>query len=149
MTDAVPTVDDYMAVDVTTFQPSTDIHTALRVLVEQGISGAPVTGSNEQLVGMLTEKDCLKVVYSASYHQDWGGTVADYMSTGVEVMESGTSIIDAADRFMKCDFRRFPVVQSDRMIGLICRSDVLRAIQELWPMGSATVTSSPLLRPAR
>ena len=132
MTDNSPAVDDYMAVEVTTFQPSTEIHTALGKLVEQGISGAPVTDGNEQLVGMLTEKDCLKVVYSASYHQDWGGTVADYMNPGVEVMASGTSIIDAADRFMRCDFRRFPVVRNERMIGMICRSDVLRAVQELW-----------------
>jgi len=132
MNEAVPTVDEYMAVDVISFRSSADIQTALRVLVEHGISGAPVTGRDEHLVGMLTEKDCLKLVYSAVYHQDWGGTIEDYMNPGVEVMESGTSIIIAADRFMHCDFRRFPVVQNDRMIGLICRSDILRAISVLW-----------------
>ena len=133
MAENIPTVDDYMSVDIVSFEPSTDIHDAIATLVENEISGAPVTDAEQRLLGMLTEKDCLRVVYNASYHQDWGGTVADYMSSGVEVLESGTSIIDASDRFMHCDFRRFPVVRNDRMVGLICRSDVLRAVRELWP----------------
>lgn len=135
MTEQTATVDDYMVVDVVSLRPATDIHTAIRVLLEREISGAPVTDDNENLVGMLTQKDCLGVVYSTSYHQDWGGRVKDYMSPDVEVMLSGTSIIAAADQFMQSEFRRFPVVQDDRMIGLICRSDVLRAIQTMWPRG--------------
>lgn len=133
MTERAATVDDHMVVDVVAFRPATEIHTAIRVLIEKGISGAPVTDNNGQLVGMLTQKDCLEVVYSTSYHQDWGGQVMNYMTADVEVMISGTSIIAAADRFMRCQFRRFPVVRNDRMIGLICRSEVLRAIQGMWP----------------
>jgi predicted transcriptional regulator len=133
MTEQPATVDDHMVVDVVAFRPATEIHTAIRVLVEKRISGAPVTDNNGRLVGILTQKDCLEVVYSTSYHQDWGGQVKDYMTADVEVIISGTSIIAAADRFMHSQFRRFPVVQNDRMIGLICRSEVLRAIQDMWP----------------
>ena len=135
MTDRSATVDDHMVVDVIALRPDTEIHEAISVLVDNGISGAPVTDGNGKLVGMLTQKDCLEVVYSTSYHQDWGGQVRDYMSPEVEAMVSGTSIIAAADQFLHREYRRFPVVRNDRMIGLICRSEVLRAIQLMWPRG--------------
>ena len=135
MIDPAATVDDYMLVDVLTFRPTTEIHTAMRILVERNISGAPVTDSGGQLVGMLTQKDCLRVVFGASYHQDWGGRVEDYMSADVEVILSGTSIIAAAERFLNSIYRRYPIVLDDRMIGLLCRREVLRAIQAMWPQG--------------
>lgn len=132
MSGLVPTVDDYMTRDLITFRPSDDIHMAVRVLLDEGISGAPVIGDDDRLVGVLSKKDCLKVVYSAGYHQDWGGRVEEYMSPDVITIESGTDIISTADRFMHSSFRRFPIVINGRMIGLICRHDILRALEDLW-----------------
>ena len=132
MSGLVPTVDDYMARDLITFKPSDDIHKAITVLVDKRISGAPVVDDDNRLVGVLSKKDCLKVVYSAGYHQDWGGQVEKYMSPDVTTLESGTDIITAADHFMHSSFRRFPVLVNGRMIGLICRHDILRALEDLW-----------------
>ena len=132
MSGLVPTVDDYMARDLITFKPSDDIHKAIGVLLDKRISGAPVVDGDNRLVGVLSKKDCLKVVYSAGYHQDWGGRVEKYMSPDVSTIESGTDIITAADRFMHSSFRRFPILINDRMIGLICRHDILRALEDLW-----------------
>ena len=135
MSRLVPSVDDYMARDLITFGPSDDIHKAIEVLLDKRISGAPVVDDYGRLVGIVSKKDCLKVVYSAGYHQDWGGQVKQYMSPDVITLESGTDIISAADRFMQSSFRRFPVVTSGRMIGLICRHDILRALEDLWSHG--------------
>jgi predicted transcriptional regulator len=132
MSGLVPSVDDYMTRDLITFRPSDDIHKAIRVLLDRRISGAPVVDDDERLVGVVSKKDCLKVVYSAGYHQDWGGQVEQYMSPDVITLESGTDIISAADRFMQSSFRRFPIVINDRIIGLICRHDILRALEDLW-----------------
>ena len=132
MSGFVPKVDDYMARELTTFKPSDDIHKAIKVLVDKRISGAPVVDNDNRLVGVLSKKDCLKVVYSAGYHQDWGGLVEEYMSPDVTTIESGTDIITAADRFMNSSFRRFPILINGRMIGLICRHDILRALEDLW-----------------
>ena len=132
MSGLVPTVDDYMARDLITFKPSDDIHKAISVLLDKRISGAPVVDDDNRLVGILSKKDCLKVVYSAGYHQDWGGRVETYMSADVTTIESGTDIITAADRFMHSSFRRFPILINGRMVGLICRHDVLRALEDLW-----------------
>jgi len=132
MSSAVPTVDDYMARDLITFMPEDDIHTAVKTLLENGISGAPVINRRGQLVGVLSKKDCLEVVYSTGYHQDWGGRVEDYMSKDVATIESGTDLINAADIFMSSAFRRFPILENGRMTGQISRADLLRALEEHW-----------------
>lgn len=128
----VPTVDDYMATTLFTFLPSDNVRSAAHTLMAQHLSGAPVVDESDQLVGMLSKKDCLKVVYTASYHQDWGGRVDEYMSRNVETIESGTDIIQAADKFVQSRYRRFPVVSHGSMIGQISRQDILRALYDKW-----------------
>ena len=132
MSKSVPTVDDYMARDLITFTPGDDIHTAVKTLLDERISGAPVVDRRGRLVGVLSKKDCLEVVYSTSYHQEWGGRVEDYMSKEVMTIASGTDIIKAADIFMSSAFRRFPIMKNGRMTGQISRADLLRALEEHW-----------------
>ena len=124
-------VKDYMARTLVTFKPDTDVLDAVHVLVEKRIAGAPVVDDAGNLVGMLSELDCLKVALHAGYHGDWGGPVADYMSNGVETVDGEMSIIDLAQTFLDTKFRRFPVVKRNRLIGQIRRRDVLRALEHL------------------
>ena len=132
MSNSVATVDDYMARDLITFMPGDDIHTAVNVLLDKRFSGAPVVDRRGQLIGVLSKKDCLEMIYSSSYHQDWGGRVEEYMTRDVTTMESGTDIIKAADMFMSSTFRRFPVLENGRLTGQISRADLLRALEEHW-----------------
>ena len=129
----LPKVDDYMAKDLYTFSPSDNIHRAAKTLMSKHISGAPVVDEAGSLVGVLSKKDCLKVVYVASYHQDWGGRVDEYMSREVRTIESGMDIIAAADLFVESSYRRFPVLENGRMVGQISRQDILRALYDQWP----------------
>ena len=135
MKNPMPVVDDYMARDLITFRPEDDIHSAVKVLLDERISGAPVVNEHGSLIGVLSKKDCLRVVYSASYYDDWGGRVRDYMSPGAVTIESGTDIIAAADRFLYSSFRRFPVTDHGRMIGQISRHDILLALNDQWGGG--------------
>jgi CBS domain-containing protein len=105
---------------------------AVKVLLENSISGAPVVDENGRLLGMLSQKDCFRVAFSASYHQDWGGRVSDYMSREVETIEADTDIVRVAEIFLKSRYRRFPVMSNDRLVGQISRRDVLKALEELW-----------------
>ena len=127
----LPVVDDYMARTLIQFSPGENIHGAAKKLLEQRISGAPVIDAEDKLVGMLSKKDCLQVVYNASYHKDWGGRVDEYMSREVQVIESGTSIITAADLFVESNFPRFPVMENFRIVGQISRQDILRALYDI------------------
>lgn len=124
-------VRDYMAGRITTFKPDDDVMDAIHKLVEQRIAGAPVVDNKGDLIGMLSELDCMKVALNAGYYGDWGGPVADYMSTDVVSVDADMNIVDLAQRFLDTGFRRFPVLRNGRLVGQISRRDALRALNEL------------------
>ena len=126
------TTEQYMSSDLVTFSPAMDLHRAIRLLLKNRISGAPVVDSQGRLVGILTKKDCLKVAFSASYHQEWGGHVAQVMSREVQTVDAQSDVVEVAELFLNSRFRRFPVMKNGRLVGVISRHDVLRALDDLW-----------------
>jgi CBS domain-containing protein len=124
-------VRDYMTGQVVSFKPDTDVMDAIHVLVERRIAGAPVVDDKGDLVGMLSELDCMKVALNAGYYGDWGGPVADFMSTTVESVDAEMNIVDLAQKFLDSGYRRFPVLRNNRLVGQISRRDALRALSEL------------------
>jgi len=124
-------VKDYMARTLVTFKPENDVLDAVHTLVEHRIAGAPVVDDEGNLLGMLSEFDCMKVALNAGYHGIWGGPVRDFMSDGVETVDADMSIVDLAQVFINKKFRRFPVTQGTRLVGQISRRDVLRALESI------------------
>jgi CBS domain-containing protein len=122
-------VKDYMARTLVTFTPDTDVLDAVHELVRHRIAGAPVVDVEGNLIGMLSELDCMKVSLNAGYHGQWGGPVADFMTTGTRTVDADMNIVDLAQLFIDSQFRRFPVVSDNRLVGQISRRDVLRALQ--------------------
>jgi CBS domain-containing protein len=124
-------VKDYMSAQLVTFSPDTDVLDAIHALVQHRIAGAPVVDDHGNLVGMLSEFDCLKVVLTAGYHGDPGGPVSDLMVADVKTVDAGMGIVDMAELFLKSGIRRYPVLLDNRLVGQISRRDVLRALVEL------------------
>ena len=124
-------VKDYMARTLVTFKPDTDVLDAVHVLVNRRIAGAPVVDDAGNLLGMLSELDCMKIALDAGYHGNMGGPVSEYMSAGVKTVDADMSIVDLAQVFITSRFRRFPVMDGTRLIGQISRRDVLRALEFL------------------
>jgi CBS domain-containing protein len=131
MTDR-PKIRDYMATDLTTLTPGMEVLHAMEILLEKRISGAPVIDAQGELVGVLSKKDCLRAALNASYHQEWGGAVSDYMTSPVDTLDADLDIVAAAERFLAGHYRRFPVLQGGRLVGQISRADLLRALVENW-----------------
>jgi CBS domain-containing protein len=126
------TIADYMATEMVCFAPEDDIIDAMRTLLKRHLSGAPVIDEAGKMVGILSQKDCFAIVYNAAYHQDWGGQVSQYMSRQVEHIEARSSVVDAAEKFLHSSFRRFPVLRDGKLVGLVSRHDILRALDELY-----------------
>lgn len=129
---ARPKISDYMVTELVTLSPEMEINRAMTVLLERAVSGAPVIDGKGELVGVLSQKDCLKAALNASYYQEWGGAVADYMTAAVETLDADLDIVEAAERFLGSNYRRFPVMVEGRMVGQISRADLLRALVESW-----------------
>jgi len=123
-------IEKYMATELVSFSPDDDIIHAMRVLLERHFSGAPVLDGSGKMVGMLSQKDCLAIVYNTAYHQDWGGQVEQYMAREVEHIDVDCSILEAAEKFLHSSFRRFPVLRNGQLVGQISRHDIMRALDE-------------------
>lgn len=127
-----PRIGDYMATKLVTLVPEMEINKAMKILLDERVSGAPVVDAKGELVGVLSKKDCLKAALNSNYYQEWGGSVADYMATEVETLEADMDLVQAAERYLTSHFRRFPVMRDGRLAGQISRTDVLRGLTENW-----------------
>jgi CBS domain-containing protein len=93
-------VRDYMAGRLVSFKPDMDVLDAMQELVQHRIAGAPVVDDHGDLVGMLSETDCLKIALNAGYYGDSGGPVGDFMTPQVESVDAEMNIIDLAQKFL-------------------------------------------------
>ena len=124
-------IKEFMAKQLITFQSDTPIETAMESFLENKISGAPVLDDQEKLVGVLSEKDCMRTLFESSYYNNLGGFVREYMSTDLKTINIHDTLSNVADEFIKSRFRRFPVMEGDKLVGQISRRDILRAIVKL------------------
>jgi len=125
-------VRDIMRTDLLRLSPETEINAALRELLQNNISGAPVVDADGNLIGVLSQKDCLRAALDAHYHHAWGGPVSTYMSSPVETLEPNLALVNAAHFFTNSQYRRFPVLEENRLVGQISRVDVLKALFDSW-----------------
>lgn len=119
---------DYMTANVVTLRPDMDLLEAVNKLIEKRVPGAPVVDHLGDFIGILVERDCLSAVLNAVYFNDRGGRVESFMHRNVEVVQADTSISEVAQKLIKTGHRGFPVVKENRLVGMINRSDVLKAM---------------------
>ncbi len=121
-------VRDYMTTDLVTVLPQTDITQVVQMLIANDISGVLVVSDSQELLGILTERDCIATASSAGYYDELGGPASDFMSAPVETVSPDENLVDVAIRMTDSPYRRFPVLEDGRLVGLISRRDVLRAL---------------------
>jgi len=127
----VPQIKDYMITSLVKLSENMDVYESISLLLKYKISGAPVVDESGHLIGVLSERDCLRVMANGSFHDLPGATVLDYMSKKIYTLQPDNDIFQAADTFLHHKFRRIPIVdQKNRLLGQISRRDVLRAIQD-------------------
>lgn len=124
-------VRDYMSAHLVTFAPDMEILEAVHLLVRNRISGGPVLDLRGNLIGMLSESDCVRVALNAAYHSEWGGRVEEFMAREIKTVDADASIVDVAAIFVDSGYRRLPVVEGNRLVGQISRHDILRAMEIL------------------
>ena len=127
-------VKDYMSKKVLTLTPEMELLRAAHVLIKHDISGAPVLDNHGRLVGILTERDCMRVAIQADYHGVPGGIVRDHMSVNPQFTDPGESILKLAQLFLNGRFHRYPVLDNGHLVGVIARRDVMRAMGEFYPL---------------
>ena len=119
--------------DLYTFSPDMEIADAINIMLEKRISGGPVLNDKRELVGVLSEKDCLKILVQSSYHNipSGKGKVSDYMSSNVKTLDINTNVVDCANEFLSTYYRRFPVTENGILKGQISRRDIMKAAKNI------------------
>lgn len=125
------TAKQFMSSHVITFQTQDDVLEAINKLLQKRITGAPVLDSLGNLVGILSEAECIRVVLNSAYNQSKGGKVGDFMNPEFETVDVDSSIVDVAEKFDRTWARSFPVVDDVDLVGIISRVDVLKALDAL------------------
>ncbi len=124
-------VRDFMSTELTVLSPDENVLRAMRLLIDRELSGAPVIDDRGNLVGILTQRDCLTVAFRTGYHGDATGTVAEYMTEEVDTVDVDTTLVQVIERFYRSPWRRLPVLEGGQVVGMLSRRDVLRAFLEM------------------
>ena len=124
----LPSVREHMDTNVPTVSPDMPILDAIDLLIQWHVTGAPVVNEQGEILGMLTEKDCLLVLALGSDNDRPNGVVREYMTKKVVHIPSRMNIYYAAGLFLNHSFRRLPVVDDGKLVGAITRFDILKAI---------------------
>lgn len=122
------TIADYMTKNIMTVKQDADVLATIKQLLSHKITCAPVLDQSGKIVGMFSEKDSMKVVLDSAYNQGMSGKVADFMNKNVISVNAESSIVDLADKFQDSSVRSFPVFDDSKLVGIVSRTDVLRAL---------------------
>lgn len=125
---SLPVVGDFMDTRVPTVRPDTHILAAVEFLLKNHVTGAPVVDDQGHVIGMLTEKDCLKLLVTGHAADFPDGLVESFMTTELTTIGPDTDIYYAAGLFLRSNFRRLPVVANGKLIGAVTRFDILRIV---------------------
>ncbi|NJL27852.1 MAG: CBS domain-containing protein [Thermoanaerobaculia bacterium] len=130
MTETVlPTARDWMSTSVLAVGPNDDLFDAINRLLSHHYAAAPVIDEDGNLQGMLTEKDCLRVLSHLTYAGDLEGVVEEYQSAIRAICEPGMDLFRVTELFLSTNFPLLPVVERGRLVGVISRRDALRGIR--------------------
>jgi predicted transcriptional regulator len=127
----LPTARDCMATRLITFHPDQPIREVVQVLLAKSISGGPVVANGHELIGMISELDCMRALAGAAYEGHYNARdrlVRDEMTTDCVTIHPEDNVYTMAHVFETKCVRRLPVIEDGRLIGQVSRRDVLRTL---------------------
>ena len=126
-------VRDYMTRKLITFSPDQSVEDVIEKLIRHKISGGPVVNEKNELVGVISEGDCIRHISESRYHNlpSENRKVEQHMAKEVETIDGDMNIFDAANKFLNDRRRRFPIVDDGVLVGQISQKDILKATLKL------------------
>jgi CBS domain-containing protein len=120
---------DIMSKNVISVQRDLPILEAVKLLVENNISGLPVVEDDMTLAGILSEKDVVELFYDSEQVEN--KTVEDYMTYPAVHFEDNNALLNICDFLVKNIFRRIPVTSDGKLVGIISIQDILNTVLQL------------------
>ncbi len=126
-------VSDYMTRNLITFKPDQSVMEVMTSLIKNKISGGPVVNEKNELLGIISEGDCMKQISESRYYNMpmENMKVEKHMISDVDTIDGNMNVFDAANKFLETKRRRFPIVENGKLVGQISQKDVLKAALKL------------------
>jgi CBS domain-containing protein len=126
-------VSDYMTRDLITFKSTQSVEDVIDTLIKYKISGGPVVNDKNELIGIISEGDCIKQISDSRYYNmpTENNSVEKHMVKNVETIDGNLDVFDAAAKFLESKRRRFPIVEDGKLVGQISQKDILKAAMQL------------------
>ena len=132
------TAQDIMSSPVRTIRPATTVAEAQRILLRYGYSGLCIADDGEQLQGSISRRDI-----DLALHYGFGNaSVEGHMTPALKTISLRTCLSDIQTLMATYDLSRLPVFDSNKLVGIVTRTDVLRQVYPLQSMGD--MSSRPL-----
>ncbi len=122
---------DIMTTRLITLDPDMDVFHGIKVLVKNKISGAPVVDSHQTLLGVFSEKCCMKVLIDAAYDGLPTNQIGKFMDDDPTTISPETDLLSIAQIFLTTPRRRLPVVEGQKLVGQVSRRDVIVAASKI------------------
>ena len=146
-------VRDIMQTEVVTVGPATTVRELADILAKHKVSGVPVVDGDRRVLGMVSEADIIlqdadlhfpyyiqfldSVIYLQSFgkfeerfRKAFGSKVTEVMSDEVFTISPDASVRDAATLMADRKVNRLPVIEEDRLVGIVTRGDIVQAIAD-------------------
>lgn len=122
---------EIMRKKLVTVKPDTNVMQVVEILLKNKISGAPVLDTEGNLVGIVSEFDCMNNISQSAMSGVPPKPVQDLMTRDVETVAPDATLLTLVHIFGQKRYRRLPVVDaSGRLVGQISRRDLMRALYE-------------------
>ena len=150
---------DIMTTDVVTVPPDMSVQRVARLMAEKKISGVPVVSPGQGVLGMVSEADLLRRseidtdllparwadVYAKpaemaqAFSKSHGTKAHDIMARPVVSVQHDAELKAVADTLDRHAIKRLPVMKDGKLIGIIARSDLVRAFGQMSPSSTSDV----------
>jgi CBS domain-containing protein len=142
-------VSEFMTRGVISLNENSTVEEAANLMIEKGFGGIPVVDSTFKLVGILTESDFLgkdkdlpnaaaslkrvlgQIYYSGDvediFIQSKNKSIREVMTGSPVTLHPGDSLSDAVNLITRSARKRIPVVENDKLVGIVTRHDIVRA----------------------
>ncbi|HSG60927.1 MAG TPA: CBS domain-containing protein [Pseudomonadales bacterium] len=106
---------------------------AVEMMLEYKLTGLTVVDDHSQVVGVISEVDCIRAILNAIYNDgeaDEAGTVADFMTKSVNFCVPSDGIVEVAESMLATKQRRRPVIADGKLVGQVSSGNILWALME-------------------
>ena len=145
MSDVMFKVKNIMQADVISVKIDTSVYEAMGLLRENNITGVPVVDNKLHLVGIITEKDVVTLLYAVRNEK---AKVKEFMTEEVVSFNLNSSMIEICDCFARNHFRRVPILDDDgKVVGIVSKKDIIAYILEMKKVGGLELALQKVSHP--